>query len=216
MWLKEADNCRLRLTLLSTVCAAALAGVVLSGAGSGRRPSATTMLGVRKVSPRDWLSAQTQFDEGGKGRALKLGTAPSKALSYAGIVPYTSDRSRGHPRAVICGGGASVGCVLSTAEDGLHSAMAGDKEAGPGKLAVEQAARGKGFAPWHVSHQTKAARVNAQHTVAASSGHGHGPYSLRPGTHTAGSDRRALPQAQRPQFCRAEPTVPGLCRTRMA
>ena len=98
-------------------------------------------------------------------------------VSYAGIVPYIRNHNVPlSPRAVVCGGGSSVGCVLSIAEDGLQSAMASEV-IGPGRLAVEQAARGKGFAPWHVSHQNKAARVAARHAVAVSSGNGHGPPS---------------------------------------
>ena len=108
-------------------------------------------------------------------------------IAYAGVVPYRVHRSRSKHRAVACGGGSSVECVVVAAENGLHKAMEG-APAGPGKLAVEEAAKGRGFAPWHVAHQSKAARNAARHALAVSSGNGHGrlspPYSLIPSPHT--------------------------------
>jgi len=150
----DRHGLRLAAMLSATVCAALIAGCRWK-----RRP--TTVLEVSRVVPQ--LLAQH--------RAPK-----AVRVSYAGIVPYIRDQPRLNPRAVVCRGGSSVGCVLTTAEDGLQSAMASEV-IGPGRLAVEQAARGKGFAPWHVSHQNKAARVAARHAVAVSSGNGHGPPS---------------------------------------
>ncbi len=145
------------LSAALALAAAACAGIALAGAAlealrwSGSVQTAATLLGVPRSA------------HGG-------GTA---RISYAGIVPYVDRRSRAHPRAVACGGASSVACVLSEAEDGLRAAASGASKQGAGRKAVEEAAQGRGFAPWHVSHQSKAARAAARRAV-AQSGHGHG------------------------------------------
>ena len=98
------------------------------------------------------------------------GSSPttSHELAFAGIVPYIPDHKRRHPRAVACGGsGSSLGCVLSAATDGLRELTA-SPGAGPGRVAVQQAAKGKGFAPWDVSQQTRAQRTAARQAIAES------------------------------------------------
>ena len=165
------------LVFVASVCMAVLAGS-FSGAGSVRT---TQLLGVRRVKSRDWLSAQTRY--AGGTPAVKSSLSHAR-VSYAGIVPYEKHRARSRPRAVACGGGSSVACVLSAAEQGIHSAMTSKGTTGPGKLAVEQAAKGKGFAPWDVSHQSKTARQAARRAVAASSGHGQGRLPLHPVSNT--------------------------------
>jgi hypothetical protein len=140
---------------LVALAAAACAGIALAGAaieavrGSGSVQTAAALLGV----PRN--------AHGGTAR-----------IAYAGIVPYVDRRSQAHPRAVACGGESSVACVLSEAEDGLRAATSGASKQGAGRKAVEEAAQGRGFAPWRVSHQSKAARAAARRAV-AQSGHGH-------------------------------------------
>lgn len=142
---------RAALALAAVAClSVALAGMMLRPAGS-EIGSAAEMLGVRAVSTH---------------------AAGVARISYAGIVPYVVKRSRSHPRAVACGGDSSVSCVLSEAETGLHDAMSSKRQQGAGMQAVQEAARGRGFAPWHVSDQSKAARAAARRAVARS-GHGH-------------------------------------------
>lgn len=155
---------QLAVTLLSAAVCAAVAA-------ASRSHEASLLLGVRESGAHQRGSRVQRLVRGGRGISLST----SSRILYAGIVPYREERSRSHPRAVACRGGSSVTCVLSAAEDGLHNAMAADGKPGPGKLAIEQAAKGRGFAEWHVAHQTKAARIAARDAVADSSGHGQGP-----------------------------------------
>ena len=68
----------------------------------------------------------------------------------------------------------------------LKAVYAGAPALSDPKMAVAEAAKGRGFAPWHVAHQSKGARNAARHALAVSSGNGHGrlffppPYSLIP------------------------------------
>jgi hypothetical protein len=153
------------------LCAVALAGAALLVRGV----PATALLGVRPVAPRAWLSAQTQYTGAAGSTSAVAGRKASAArIAYAGIVPYIKRQGAARARPVACDAGSSVGCVLSAAERGVQRALAGGDRRGPGMRAVEQAAKGKGFAPWDVSHQTKAARLKARRAVEASSGHGKG------------------------------------------
>ena len=156
-----------------TLLSAAVCAVLSAG---GLRAGTELLLGVHE--DKRGRAQRVTRGRSRAGETLNSATARGTArISYAGIVPYKEERSRSHPRAVACGDASSVGCVLTAAEDGLHNAMAEDRKPGPGKLAIEQAAKGRGFAEWDVSHQSKAARIAARHTVAASSGHGQGPLS---------------------------------------
>jgi len=153
------------------LCAVALAGAALLVRGV----PATALLGVRPVAPRAWLSAQTQYTGAAGSTSAVAGRKASAArIAYAGIVPYVKRQGAARAHPVACDAGSSVGCVLSAAERGVQRALAGGDRRGPGMRAVEQAAKGKGFAPWDVSHQTKAARLKARRAVEASSGHGKG------------------------------------------
>ena len=147
---------------------------------NGVAAKAVDLLGIRHQGSK---TEQSRSVEGQQHRSVHDATR----IAYAGVVPYRVHRSRSKHRAVACGGGSSVECVVVAAENGLHKAMEG-APAGPGYLAVEEAAKGRGFAPWHVAHQSKAARTAARHALAASSGNGHGhlspPYSLIPSPHT--------------------------------
>jgi len=181
---------------LGAVACALLAGAIV-GTGGARAPAA--LLGVRQG--------------GARVRAARI--------SYAGIVPYVEHRAAGRPRAVACGAGSSVGCVLSAAEQGVRREMAGRGRPGPGRLAVEQAAKGKGFAPWDVSDQTKAAREKARRAVAASSGHGQGLLPPARPARPARPVRRVRRPPQSPARRRARATglnPPRLlvCRARLS
>lgn len=134
---------RMALALAAACVSVAVAAVMLQPAG-GDLASAEEMLG--ESDPRA---------HAGIGR-----------IAYAGIVPYVAKRSRSHPHAVVCGDESSVSCVLSEAADGLHDAVSSKSKRGSGKRAVEEAARGRGFAPWHVSDQSTAARAAARKAIA--------------------------------------------------
>ena len=198
------------------VALCAVAGALACAALLVRGVPATALLGVRPVAPRAWLSEQTQYTgAAGRASAVPGRKASAARIAYAGIVPYVKRQGAARAHPVACDAGSSVGCVLSAAERGVLRAMASGDRRGPGRLAVEQAAKGKGFAPWDVSHQTKATRLKARRAVEASSGHGKGlslsvprpppRIGMQPGPRTPTCARRG-----------AEPMAHTMCRARLA
>mmetsp|Transcript_47514 Transcript_47514/g.74230 ORF Transcript_47514/g.74230 Transcript_47514/m.74230 type:complete len:193 (-) Transcript_47514:66-644(-) len=61
---------------------------------------------------------------------------------------------------VVCSGESSVSCVVSSAQKSLHRAF-GSSPKGPGRLAVQKAAQGRGFAPWDIRRNRSPAQVKA-------------------------------------------------------
>ena len=173
--LRRLRHWRLQAILVLSL-SAGLCGVFYAGGGAWPGRS-SALLEIRDRNAHDHVAlflsqtARKSQQRWHTKRKFAHALEPQAAqqISYAGIVPYVVHRHRVHPQAVACGGTASsVACVLSAAENELQGEMArGRTDAG--KAAVEQAAKGRGFAPWDVSHQNKAARVAARRRIATSS-----------------------------------------------